>query len=129
MQKIYATSLYDTGRFYKRKKNLTLPPSIMRIRCTNIQERKRPQRAKKDWHNFNPSWRKERSSFFLICLLSVFLTSCGYHLGRGEFCQGYRTVCVPFVEGDRDGLFTNALIRAFTTSGCLTYGGTAADLV
>jgi len=38
-------------------------------------------------------------------------------------------VCVPYVEGDKDGLFTAALIRAVTTSGCWVYGGSGGDLV
>ena len=43
--------------------------------------------------------------------------------------QSYSTVCIPYVEGDRDGLFTAALIRKITTSGCLTYRSSGADLV
>jgi hypothetical protein len=61
-------------------------------------------------------------------LIALCLTSCGYRFGRGEVCQRYSTVCVPYVEGDKDGLFTSALIKAFTTSGCLAYGGYGSDL-
>lgn len=65
----------------------------------------------------------------LLLLFLFFLPSCGYRFGRGELIQSYSTVCIPYVAGDRDGIFTAALIRKITSSGCLAYRSTGADLV
>lgn len=72
-----------------------------------------------------------RSHFLRISLLFVcFLTSsCGYHFGRGEIVQRYSTICIPYVEGDDEGIFTTLLIRAVNTQGCLAYRSYGADLL
>ena len=66
-------------------------------------------------------------SFFF--LLAISLSSCGYHLGRGEILQRYSTICVPYVEGDEEGFFTTILIRALSTQGDLAYRSCGADLL
>lgn len=69
--------------------------------------------------------------FLKTISLFIFLlsTGCGYHLGRGQLIDGYSTVCIPYVEGDTQGNFTTALIRAMTTRGALAYSSYGADLL
>jgi hypothetical protein len=43
--------------------------------------------------------------------------------------QRYSSVCVPYVEGDRDGVFTTALVRAVTERGLLAFRSCGADLL
>ena len=64
----------------------------------------------------------------LIFFCSLSLTSCGYRFGTGECLGQYRSVCIPYVEGDREGLLTTALIHAVTTSGTLAYRSYGSDL-
>jgi hypothetical protein len=68
-------------------------------------------------------------SFLLVALLAFCLPACGYRFGRGEILQRYSTVCVPYAEGDNEGLFTAALVRSVITRGCLAYRSCGADLV
>ncbi|MCH9627601.1 MAG: hypothetical protein S4CHLAM2_12420 [Chlamydiales bacterium] len=66
-----------------------------------------------------------RLIFALILLLT---SSCGYRFGRGEILEQYSSVCIPYVEGDGEGLLTAALIRSMTTGGGLAYRSYGADL-
>ena len=65
----------------------------------------------------------------LILLLLGLCTSCGYRFGRGEILERYSTVCVPYVEGDDQGVFTTTLIRTLTSRGSLTYSSYGSDLL
>lgn len=56
-----------------------------------------------------------------LVAFALVVCSCGYHFGQGAIISQYRTVTVPFVEGDRDGTFTAALVEDISRSGCLTY--------
>lgn len=69
-----------------------------------------------------------RLCLFALIFLSI-LPGCGYHFGRGEISQRYSTVCVPFVEGDSEGVFTATLVRALTMRGELAYKTAGADLM
>ncbi len=64
----------------------------------------------------------------LLCFLLI-LPSCGYRFGRGDIAERYCSVCVPYVEGDNEGVLTTALIRSLTTSGALAYRSYGSDLV
>lgn len=56
-----------------------------------------------------------KSCLFVFLL---FTTSCGYHfVNKGRSTA----LCVPFVEGDRDGFFTKALIYEVSKSSNLNY--------
>lgn len=63
-----------------------------------------------------------------VCLL-LFLTGCGYRLGRGEIVERYNSVSIPYVEGDDQGDLTTALIRSISTSGTLIYRSYCSDLL
>lgn len=56
-------------------------------------------------------------SLLLLCLLS----GCGYKLGYGEIPEVYKTVQIPFVEGDPRGAFTKELVHALSLSGAMQY--------
>jgi len=58
----------------------------------------------------------------------LFLTSCGYHFGRAEICQKI-DMCVPYIKGDFNGLFTNELIKQVSYSSNLNYKYASADYI
>jgi len=70
----------------------------------------------------------ERGLIVLFFILLFSLVSCGYRWGSGEILERYSTVCIPYAEGDKDGLFTAALVKAATTRGSLRYTSYGADL-
>ena len=59
---------------------------------------------------------------FTMAILTL-STACGYQAGKGggELVQSHTTLSVPYVKGDRDGLFTAALSRAVAQSGSFEY--------
>lgn len=69
-----------------------------------------------------------RAALCALCL-ALLVSSCGYRFGRGELSESYRTICIPYVEGDDQGIFTTALIRAFSQRGGLVYQSGRADLI
>lgn len=64
-----------------------------------------------------------------LVAVALLITSCGYRFGQGAVISQYRTVTVPFVEGDRDGTFTAALVEDISRSGCLTYHCEGGELI
>lgn len=58
---------------------------------------------------------------FCLFLLCLTLFSCGYRFGQGELSSLYRSISVPYVQGDIDGRFTAALIKAISVSGEFVY--------
>ena len=66
--------------------------------------------------------------FSAVCfLLAAFvLGSCGYHLGEGRSTQEHMTISVPYVEGDRDGMLTTAIVKQISQTGVFTYHQTDA---
>lgn len=61
-------------------------------------------------------------------LLLIFLTACGYHLGDQAIVNHYRTISVPFVQGDRDGRLTEAIVREIGRTGRLRYVSSGGQL-
>lgn len=58
----------------------------------------------------------------LALLVLLFLTGCGYRWGDGGAIPcSYRTVSIPYIEGDMDGQLTAALIQQISESGVLAY--------
>ena len=55
--------------------------------------------------------------FFLIFCLS----GCGYHYGQGNPFTGYRTISVPYIQGDWNGELTADIVRELSQSTNLTY--------
>jgi len=54
---------------------------------------------------------------YLILLNLFFLTSCGYHTEDSNS----RTISIPYVKGDQEGLLTDALVKAVSLSNQFTY--------
>ena len=71
--------------------------------------------------------KTQKSSFHALSLLSLFfsclLSSCGYHLGRGqnELTASYTSLSVPYIIGDLDGHLTSAVIKEIVSSGAFNY--------
>ena len=58
----------------------------------------------------------------LLLLVLCLATSCGYRLGDcSSLTHAYETITIPYACGDRDGLFTAALINEVATSGLWEY--------
>lgn len=66
---------------------------------------------------------------FLFLAFCFLLSSCGYRMGQGELSSQYSTITVPYVEGDLDGTFTNALVKHLATAGGFEYQADCAALV
>ncbi|CDZ80443.1 hypothetical protein BN1013_00955 [Candidatus Rubidus massiliensis] len=69
--------------------------------------------------------------FFKIGIIACFLlsqTACGYHYGQGSQLAAYKTITVPYVIGDLEGIFTSELIKKIATSGDLSYDNFCGDL-
>lgn len=68
----------------------------------------------------------------LICLLFFSfgsLTSCSYQLGRGDLASSYRTISIPYVEGDMDGDLTAEIIKEISVKGGFRYVPCGGDLL
>lgn len=61
-----------------------------------------------------------------LFLLLISASSCGYRFERGF--EGKTTLSVPYVQGDFEGKFTDALIRAISQSGAFEYERTCGRL-
>ena len=62
----------------------------------------------------------KRARFFYFLMLAS-LPSCHYQFGHGELAERYRTISVPYVEGDLDGYLTSEIIKKISSSGAFTY--------
>lgn len=66
--------------------------------------------------------KKAFYSYFLVYVVcALFLSACGYQFKQGSSSSYPKTISIPFVEGDKTGDFTAALIQAFSTSGFFEY--------
>jgi hypothetical protein len=59
----------------------------------------------------------------------ILLSGCGYRYGQGSLPLKYRTICVPYVVGDKTGDLTAALIKEISRSGAFRYKKNNADLI
>jgi len=71
-----------------------------------------------------------RAGLVVVALLVLLVTACsGYQAGYGSTVACYKTICVPYVEGDHDGRLTSELIYEIESSGAIKFCSTGADLV
>lgn len=63
----------------------------------------------------------------LLCACSLF--SCGYQWGDGGLSSSYRTISVPYVEGDWNGDLTAAIVQQISQTGTLKYRVNDGDLI
>jgi hypothetical protein len=71
--------------------------------------------------------RKGIKVFVLILALS--LTSCGYRAGIGDTLCAYRTISVPYVEGDWNGALTSEIVKDLSQTGRLAYRRDGGSLI
>lgn len=68
--------------------------------------------------------------FLVFEFLGFFLLEgCGYRWGPGEIRERYESISVPYVEGDRSGFLTSAIIQRFSTTGALVFHTCDGDLI
>lgn len=63
----------------------------------------------------------QRSSSAFLIVLILLCGSCGYRVGESGPLVAYRSISVPYVEGDLRGELTAALIRELTATGGFDY--------
>lgn len=60
--------------------------------------------------------------FYAYLVICCFVTSCGYRYGPDEGLPSrYSSISVPYIEGDIDGSFTTAVVKAIARSGTFEY--------
>ncbi|MFN0065644.1 MAG: LPS assembly lipoprotein LptE [Chlamydiales bacterium] len=64
----------------------------------------------------------------VLLFLGFLLTSCGYQFGDRGMTSVFRTVSIPYVEGDAYGLLTNSVVRNMSCRGGLSYSSSRGDL-
>ena len=67
-----------------------------------------------------------RIIFFTIA--SLFINSCGYRFGQSTIPSIYRTITVPYVDGDEDGALTAAIVKEIDQNGTLVYVDRCSEL-
>lgn len=71
-----------------------------------------------------------RIIFNRMCLSAVsliLLTGCGYRFGGGGNEPAFKTISIPFVEGDTNGNLTSSIIQELSESGGYTYSRQGGD--
>lgn len=66
--------------------------------------------------------------YFLAIFLPLICLGCGYQFGEGSLSSQYRTITVPYVDGDNTGELTAALVHEISRSGSFQYCKDSADL-
>lgn len=66
---------------------------------------------------------------FVLALLLLALSGCGYQFGSSQFSSRYSTLSVPYASGDFDGSFTNEMIHHISTGSVFQYKRVNADLI
>ena len=57
------------------------------------------------------------------------LTACGYRLGQGPYVERGTKLSIPYIQGDKNGDFTNALIYAVEAKSSYRFCGGSGDRV
>lgn len=73
---------------------------------------------------------KRYSLLCVAALLALSLGSCGYRVGYGEGLPAcYRSISVPYVEGDQEGYLTAAIVKEIVRSGAFQYRHCGGSLI
>lgn len=67
-----------------------------------------------------------RVAFSLVFLL---FAGCGYRAGEGNILSNYRTISIPYVEGDWDGSLTACLVKEVSQSSTVAYRRDGGSLI
>jgi hypothetical protein len=65
----------------------------------------------------------------LFVFLILLLSGCSYRFGTGGLINAYSSISIPYVEGDKNGELTNALIRRMVGKGGPAYLMCGGDLL
>ena len=63
----------------------------------------------------------------VLCLLV--LCGCGYKAGYGDLPDCYRTIEIPYVDGDKEGSLTSQIIEKMVSSTTFSYVRSGGDLL
>lgn len=66
---------------------------------------------------FIPIISRLKKPFWSTLLISVLLSSCGYRVENDERSLTFCTLEVPYFQGDKNGLLTDAVIQELASSG------------
>ncbi len=66
---------------------------------------------------------------FVLWGIMLTCTGCHYRFGQGDIPAHYKTITIPYANGDEDGRLTNALVRKMSTSGNLEYCPNNGELI
>ncbi len=58
----------------------------------------------------------------------MILASCGFHFSKGNIADHYKTVAIPYADGDFHGILTNHLAKEISRTGGLLYKDEGAEL-
>ena len=64
-----------------------------------------------------------------LFLLLFSLTSCGYRWGQGDVLLNNQAIFVPYIENDKDGRYTAALVRTLSQQSRLIYSDCSATFL
>ena len=79
---------------------------------------------------FIPIISRLKKPFWSILLTSFLLTSCGYHVENDDDeSVNVHTLEVPYFQGDKNGLLTDAVIQALVSSGNFNIVRTGGGLI
>lgn len=66
--------------------------------------------------------------FSITFLLFLICSSCGYHAGSGSSLVKYKSLSIPYIENDVDGLLTNEIIQQVNQSLPITFVNSGGDI-
>lgn len=74
---------------------------------------------------------QRKRNLYALLLVAIVLScqACGYRIGTGDLSCRYRTICVPYVLGDKTGELTASLVKWIATSGAFCYKTGRAELI
>lgn len=67
--------------------------------------------------------------FFFFLVLINLLSGCGYQFSSNCVLDNYKTINIPYIDGDKTGGLTGAIIKEIGISSTLAYVNKNADLV
>lgn len=71
----------------------------------------------------------KKSLWLFLLIVGCCLSGCHYQFGQGELSRSYRTISVPYIEGDQKGELTTEVVKQLSLSGAFHYVNGCSDLV
>lgn len=67
--------------------------------------------------------------YFSGMLFGILLSGCHYEFGHNALSNDYRSISIPYAQGDATGGLTNEVIKKIASSGVFTYVQSEGDLI